>query len=136
MKKDRDEKGRFLPGNKARETHGLYSRRLSLRIRREGDRLRQGLIMDLGPNEEDLTTAQKAIIEKSCGLYQISRAIEDWIGKEGIIRKNKLNPVLTVYISHVNSLRLCLRELGITSRASEKALTPLQIAAEIEQEKQ
>ena len=96
-------------------------RRLSLAIRRAGDNLRLGLILDLGPKEEDLTAAQKALIEKICGLYQITRALEDWIGKEGIIRRNRLNPVLAVYVSHINSLRLCLRELGIKRPVGQEA---------------
>jgi len=130
---DRDQQGRFLPGNTVRKTHGAYSRQLTLRIRRAGDRFRCGLIADLGP-EEVLTAAQLVLIEKSVGLYGITLMLERWIGREGVINKTKLNPVLTTYISHVNSLRLCLRELGIERRVAEKVLTMAEVSAEIEKE--
>lgn len=110
----------FYPETRPGRRTEHIPRRLSLAIRRAGDNLRLGLILDLGPKEEDLTAAQKALIEKICGLYQITRALEDWIGKEGIIRRNQLNPVLAVYVSHINSLRLCLRELGIKRPVARK----------------
>lgn len=134
MERQRDERGRFLPGNKIALTHGAYARRLPLRIRREGAKVYQGIVADLG-GDGNLTTAQVVLIEKSVGLYQITRALEEWLVKEGVVKKQRLNPALAVYASFVNSLRLNLNALGIDRRRSEELLTPLEIANEYDRKK-
>lgn len=127
----RDEKGRFLPGNKSALTHGAYARRLPLKIRREGAKIYQGIVADLG-GAGQITTAQHVLIEKSVGLYQITRTLEEYLVKWGIMKKQRLNPALAVYGSMVNSLRLNLSALGIDRRGQERIKTVAQIVDEIE----
>jgi len=137
MKKpERDERGRLLPGSKAALKHGAYGRRMSLTIRRSSSLARAAMIQDLGPVESDLTAAQIILIDKAINLLQITQAIEGWIRMNGAIKKGKLQPVLESYISFVNSLRLCIRDLGVSKRATEKVLSPLELAAKIDAEKE
>lgn len=137
MKKpERDERGRLLPGSKAALKHGAYGRRMSLAIRRSSSLARAALVQDLGPMESDLTAAQIILIDKTVNLLQITQAIEGWIRMNGAIKKGKLQPVLENYISFVNSLRLCIRELGVSKRAAGKILTPLELAKRIDEEKE
>jgi hypothetical protein len=131
---ERDEKGRFAPGNQAGKTHGSYAGRMSLAIRRSSSLARLALIMDLGPMEGDLSTAQIILVDKAVNLLQITQAVEGWIRLNGVMKKNRLQPVLENYIAFVNSLRLCLRELGVSKRTAGKILTPLELAAEVEAE--
>jgi hypothetical protein len=133
-KPERDKKGRFMPGNQARKTHAAYGGKMSLAIRRSSSLARLALIRDLGPMEGDLSAAQVILIDKAVNLLQITQAIEGWIRINGAMKKNRLQPVLENYIAFVNSLRLILRELGISKRTAGKILTPLELAAEVEVE--
>lgn len=108
--------------------HGAYSymTRLSLPDHRAYLRpylstVREGLIHDLGPKEEDLTTAQKLIIDRCVGQVGVIRLIEEHCREEGIlqggIRGRLLAPILAKnYGAFVNSLRLNLQALGIAHK--------------------
>jgi hypothetical protein len=131
---ERDEKGRFTPGNQARRTHALYSSRMSLAIRKGSSLARAALVQDIGPRECDLSAAQVILIDKAINLLAVTNSVEAWIRINGAMKKNRLQPVLENYIAFVNSLRLILRELGISKRTAGKILTPLELAAEVEVE--
>jgi len=97
--------------------------------------VREGLIHDLGPAEEDLTTAQKLLIDRIIGQAGVIRLIEEHVREEGVFHGRMLTSVLAQnYLSFVNSMRLNLQALGINARAGAKMLGPLEIAAEIDAE--
>jgi len=97
--------------------------------------VREGLIHDLGPTEEDLTTAQKLLIDRIIGQAGVIRLIEEHVREEGVFHGRMLTSVLAQnYLSFVNSMRLNLQALGINARAGAKMLGPLEIAAEIDRE--
>ena len=139
LRKDRDKvTGRFVPGTRAALRHGGYSsisKDIPLTVRRQVQGVREQLIRDIGGPEPALTAAQTILIDKTVNLYQITLCLEAYIRREGPFRGKKLDPVLGQnYLAYVNTIRLNLRELGITTRAGDKMLGPLEIAAEIDRE--
>lgn len=85
---------------------------------------RRGWIEDIGPAEDDLSTSQKVLIDKATSLLGITRCIEEHVREQGVFQGNKLNRSLgDNYLSYVNSIRLILRELGISKRAQEEPLS-------------
>ena len=111
------------------------TRNIPLAVRRQVQGVREQLIRDIGGAEPALTAAQAILIDKTVNLYQITLCLEAYIRREGPFRGKKLNPVLGQnYLAYVNTIRLNLRELGINTRARERFLGPLEIAAEIDAE--
>jgi hypothetical protein len=97
---------------------------------------REGLISDLGPKEEDLSTAQRILIDRVIGKLGVLRCLEEYAREQGVIKKGKLSsPLEHNFLAWSNSLRLDLQALGISKRAGERVLSPLEIAAEIDAEK-
>jgi hypothetical protein len=98
--------------------------------------VREGLVRDLGPIEEGLTTGQKLLIDRTVGLVGVIRLIEEHVREQGVFHGGILIPVLANnYTAFTNSLRLNLQALGIDKRSGERILSPLEIAAEIDKEK-
>ena len=98
--------------------------------------VRQGLIADLGPREEDLTTAQAVLVDRVVSLLSIVRCIEEHTRETGVFKGRELAPVLAkCYCTYSAELRRVLETLGIRGTAAERVLTPLEIAAEIDREK-
>jgi len=78
------------------------------------------LVSDLGPREEDLTRAQKILIDRCLAKIGTLRLIEIWIAENGPLQNGELRPILGVhYLSWTNSLRLDLQALGIKVRKKE-----------------
>jgi len=97
---------------------------------------RDGLIEDLGPREEDLTTAQRVLADRAVSKLSVVRCIEEHVKKEGVFRGRELSPVLAKsYITYCESIRRDLEALGISKRAGERVQSPLEIAAEIDKGK-
>jgi hypothetical protein len=104
--------------------HGAYSYLTNLTIpdhraylRPYLTAVREGLIHDLGPTEEDLTTAQKLIIDRIISQAGVIRLIEEYCREQGIFRGSILQPVLAKnYGAFTNSLRLNLQALGMERR--------------------
>jgi hypothetical protein len=97
---------------------------------------REGLISDLGPKEEDLSTAQRILIDRVIGKLGVLRCLEEFARERGVIKEGKLSsPLEHNFLGWSNSLRLDLQALGIDKRAGEKILSPLEIAAVIDAEK-
>lgn len=93
--------------------------------------LREGLIRDLGPTEEDLTTAQLLLVNRIVTLAGVIRLIEEKAREDGIFKGEDLAPSLRQsFISYNNTLRLNLRELGIDKRVGDGVQTLEQIIAE------
>jgi len=131
--------GRFLKSNTAALRHGGFAsnnKNIPLRVRRQVQAIREQLVRDIGGAEPALTAAQAILIDKTINLYQITLCLEAYVRREGPFRGKKLDPVLGQnYLAYVNTIRLNLRELGITTRAGENLLGPLEIAAEIDAKK-
>lgn len=131
--------GRFVKGNLESTRHAGYShnsRNIPARVRRQVEELREALVRDLAGEPANLTAAQVILIDKTMNLYQITLCLEAYIRREGPFRGKKLDPILGQhYVTYVNTIRLNLRELGISRRAGEQVLTPLELAAEIDREK-
>jgi hypothetical protein len=131
--------GRFLSGNKAQFLHGGYSKiskNIPLTVRRQVQAIREQLIRDIiGSVEPALTAAQTILIDKTVNLYQVTLCLEAYIRREGPFRGKKLDPVLGQnYLAYVNTIRLNLRELGISRKAGDVILSPLQLAEQIDKE--
>lgn len=137
-KADRDEKtGRFLKGNLAPVKHFGYSksRNVPLKVRKFITATREAMIKDLAQDEAGLTTSQLILIDKAVNILQVTLCIESFIRREGVFRGKKLEPVLANnYLAYINSLRIILRELGISTKASERILSIAEIIKEAEEE--
>ncbi len=139
LRKERDkETGRFLPGHSIGLRHAGYSsvsKDIPLSVRRQVQAIRDHLIRDIGGTEAALTAAQVILIDKTVSLYQVTLCLEAYVRANGAFRGKKLDPVLGQnYLAYVNTIRLNLRELGITKKAGDRILTPLEIAAEIDRD--
>ena len=76
--------------------------------------VRKGLIRDLGPDEENLTTAQLILIDRAVGKLGVLRCVEEFAKEKGVMEGKELSPILRQnYLSWSNSLRLDLVALGI-----------------------
>jgi len=119
---------KLLPGR--RQTHGGYSFLATGRLpehRRYIEKFltaaRMGLIRDLGPTEQDLTTAEIILIDRVISKIGILRCIEEHVREQGIMSGNLLAASLRAsYLSYSNSLRLDLQALGIERKKAEEAL--------------
>jgi hypothetical protein len=130
--------GRFVKGNRESVRHAGYShsRNIPARVRRQVEALREALVRDVAGEPANLTAAQVILIDKTMNLYQISLCLEAFIRREGPFRGKRLDPVLGQhYVTYVNTIRLNLRELGISRKAGEQVLSPLELAAAIDREK-
>jgi len=139
LRKDRDKvTGRWLPGHAAAIRHGGYSvitKNIPLAVRRRVQGVRDQLVRDIGGTEAALTAAQAILIDKTVNLYQITLCLEAYVRREGPFRGKKLDPVLGQnYLAYVNTIRLNLRELGISRKIGDVILSPLQLAEQIDQE--
>jgi hypothetical protein len=98
--------------------------------------IREALVRDIAGEPGNLTAAQVILIDKTMNLYQITLCLEAYIRREGPFRGKKLDPILGEnYIAYANAIRLNLRELGIKTKAKDRLLSPLEIAAEIDRAK-
>jgi len=95
--------------------------------------VRQGLVRDLGPSENDLSTAQVVLIDRVTTKLGVIRCVEEHIRENSVMKGDDLAPSLKAsYLAYNNSLRLDLQALGLEKR-SEEVLTPYEI---VEKEKE
>lgn len=87
--------------------------------------IREGLIRDLGPREQDLTTAQLALVNHVISKLGVLRLIEEHIQAQGVFTSDGLlDPALgKFWLAGSNSLRLDLMALGIHTRKGEEGLS-------------
>ena len=84
---------------------------------------RMNLVKDLGPNEDDLTTAQAIIIDRIVSKLGVIRCIEEHIRENSVMIGHNLAPSLRAsYLAYNNSVRLDLQVLGINSKKADDAL--------------
>jgi len=133
----------FKRGGRIKESHGGYSylyRKKLPENRKEVLKyliaVREGLIKDLGDTEENLTTAQIVLIDRIISKLGCVRVMEEFVRERGVLRGDELQPCLKKnYLAYNNLIRLDLQALGINHRRTETAPTPLELAAQIDQEK-
>jgi len=99
--------------------------------------IRAQLIQDQGPLEKDLTAARRILIDRVLSKLCILRVTEEELKEHGIFVKGGeggLRPVLDVYRSFTNSLRLDLVALGIDKRASDTIMDPFALMRAVDAE--
>ena len=90
--------------------------------------VREGLIRDLGPTENDLSTAQIILIDRIVSKIGIVRCQEEYAREHSVMDGNELTSCLkTSYLAYSNSIRLDLQALGITKKTEDAVLTPYEI---------
>jgi hypothetical protein len=133
IRRQRDVSGRFVKGNAAALRHSGFSsnsKDIPLAIRRQVQIIREQLVRDIGGPAPELTAAQAILIDKTINLYQVTLCLEAHVRREGPFRGKKLDPVLGQnYLAFVNTIRLNLRELGISRKAQDAVLAPYEIVA-------
>jgi len=85
--------------------------------------VRQGLIEDIGGEEEGLTTAQRVLIDRIISKLGVVRCIEEHIRENTVMTGHELAPSLRKsYLAYNNSIRLDLQALGIDKKRGEEAI--------------
>lgn len=97
--------------------------------------IREGLIRERGPTEEDLSMAQLILIDRLISLLGVIRLIEEKAKEDGVFRGRDLIPSLkTSYIAYNNTVRLTLEKLGIEQEELARDITPAEQAQIIKAE--
>ncbi|OGP59381.1 MAG: hypothetical protein A2V67_12600 [Deltaproteobacteria bacterium RBG_13_61_14] len=92
---------------------------------------RAGLVRDHGPTEEDLTMAQRLLIDRVISKLGVMRCLEEWARDYGVIQGGDLaGPFRESYLAYANSMRFDLTALGVKVRAGREALSVLEVLAE------
>ena len=79
--------------------------------------VREGLVRDLGPTENDLSTAQIVMIDRITTKIGVIRCVEEHIRENSVMAGDDLAPSLKAsYLAYNNSLRLDLQALGLEKR--------------------
>lgn len=97
--------------------------------------IREGLVRDLGPDESDLSTAQRILIDRVVCKLGILRCIEEHIRENSVMVGDELAKSLgSHYLAYSNSVRLTLAALGIKPENSRAVLTPFELADKVDRE--
>ncbi len=89
-------------------------------LRRYLTEIRDGLIKDLGPREEDLTTAQRVLVDRIVTLLGLVRLYEENVRAKGLFSEgNPLSELQTLYLSYNEAIRRDLQTLGVGKRREE-----------------
>ena len=87
--------------------------------------VRTGLVLDVSGREEDLTTAQRILIDRVVTFLGVVRLMEEHAKEKGIFSNSQgmLNPALGVhYLAFNRNIKEILALLGIDKRAGAKVL--------------
>jgi hypothetical protein len=130
---------RFKRGGRRPRSHGGYSYLTTGALPEHRANIlsylmaaRQGLIQDLGPTENDLSTAKIILIDRITTKLGVIRCVEEYIRENSVMAGDDLAPSLKAsYLAYNNSLRLDLQALGLEKKG-EAMLTPYEI---VEREK-
>jgi hypothetical protein len=89
--------------------------------------VREGLVGDLGPTENDLSTAQIVLIDRVTTKIGVIRCVEEHIRENSVMAGDDLAPSLKAsYLAYCNAIRLDLQALGLAKK-QEAILTPYEI---------
>ena len=130
---------RFKRGGRRPRSHGGYSYLTTGALPEHRSNIlgylmavRQGLIQDLGPTENDLSTAKIVLIDRITTKLGVIRCVEEHVKENSVMTGDDLAPSLKAsYLAYGNSLRLDLQALGLEKKG-EAILTPYEI---VEREK-
>ena len=112
---------KFRRGGKRQITHGGYSFITKGELPENRTHIlkyliavREGLVKDLGPTENDLSTAQIIIVDRITTKLGVIRCIEEHIRERSVMVGDDLAPSLRAsYLAYNNSIRLDLQALGL-----------------------
>lgn len=125
---------RFKRGGRRPRSHGGYSYLATGALPEQRSNVlkyliaaRQGLVKDLGPTENDLSTAQIILIDRITTKLGVIRCVEEYIRENSVMAGDDLAPSLRAsYLAYNNSLRLDLQALGI-DRKAEVIIAPYEL---------
>ena len=125
---------RFKRGGRRPRSHGGYSYLTTGALPEQRSNVlkyliaaRQGLVRDLGPSENELSTAQIILIDRITTKLGVIRCVEEHIRENSVMAGDDLAPSLKAsYLAYNNSLRLDLQTLGI-DRKAEVILAPYEL---------
>ena len=104
-------------------------------VRKYLSEVRECLVADLGPEEKDLSTAQRILIDRITCKLGVLRCVEEFLKERSIMQGDELAPSLkNHYLAYSNSIRLDLVALGIKPENSRAVLTPFELAAKVDRE--
>jgi hypothetical protein len=120
----------FKRGGKRPKSHGGYSFLTTGELPEQRANIlkyliavRQGLIQDLGPIENDLSTAQIVLIDRITTKLGVIRCVEEHIRERSVMVGDELAPCLKAsYLAYNNSLRLDLQALGLDVKRTDTVL--------------
>jgi len=121
---------KFKRGGKRPKTHGGYSYLTKGELPENRNYIlkylmavREGLIKDLGPTENDLSTAQIVLIDRITTKLGVIRCVEEHIRENSVMVGNDIAPSLKAsYLAYNNSLRLDLQALGLEVKKANEFL--------------
>lgn len=127
---------RFKRGGRRPRSHGGYSYLTTGALPEQRANVlkylmavRQGLVLDLGPTEEELSIAKIVLIDRITTKLGVIRCIEEHIRDNSVMVGDDLAPSLKAsYLAYNNSLRLDLQALGLEKKG-DAILTPYEIVA-------
>jgi hypothetical protein len=125
---------RFRRGGRRHRSHGGYSYLTTGTLPEQRSNVlkylmavRQGLVRDLGPTEDNLSTAQIILIDRITTKLGVIRCVEEHIRENSVMAGDDLSLSLKAsYLAYNNSLRLDLQALGLEKKG-EAVLTPYEI---------
>jgi hypothetical protein len=99
--------------------------------------IREGLIHDLAASEEDLSTAQRVLIDRVITFLGVIRLIEEYAREHGVLdNRGRLTSGLTAhYLSFNRHIKDCLALLGLDRRKADEALTIQDVIREFDSKK-
>lgn len=105
-------------------------------IRRYLIDIREALIADLGPREEDLSPAQRIVVDRIVTLLGGIRAIEEAMRSKGVLSDNGLiRPEFTQgYLAWNNTLQRWMTTLGVKAKTRDALLSPAMLATIVKAE--
>lgn len=134
--------------------HGAYSLAIRDQVLKENPRVtrylvdtRAGLVKDVAGSEDALSEQQRVMIDRIISKLAICRLIELYVEKHGAfpqlkvkgktIVKMELHACLGInYLAFSNAIDRALVALGLSKKQAENVLSPLEVAAEIDAEKE
>jgi hypothetical protein len=133
---------KFKRGGKRPKSHGGYSfltrgetPENRLHILKYLMAVHQGLIQDLGPLEDNLSTAQMIMIDRVTTKLGVIRCMEEYVKENSVMTGNDLSSCLKAsYLAYNNSLRLDLQAIGF-ERKDQSIRTPFEVMENEEIEK-
>lgn len=143
MGKNRPERdiktGRFLPGNTLGTKHGAHAVKPSVKVPsvrgvRALARYLDKLKSELESITPHLDAKKQLLINQIISLEEKRQLVDMWIKKVGLVipekvrkKRLELQPVMSFYISLMNSQRLAVLALGLNEDHVRRLMTPLEI---------